>query len=258
MYLRGESLTNISKILKIDRKKLSKLLKQDNIAIRYNNQKHIYNEAFFEKIDTEEKAYWLGFMYADGYVDDFSKYEFSLSLKMSDEEHVEKFARTIVVGEPHIARERNTALNGIVFQSCRFSVANKKMVLDLINLGCLPNKSLILTFPSTKIVPKHLQRYFIRGHFDGDGCVTYGLKPYKHIGMKINSTENFLASVQDVFKKNVPNYTCVKLFYMARDNVYLLCKGGTNAVRSLFEYLYKDATIYLPRKYQKFIDYYNL
>ena len=56
-YLKGESLTSISKQLKIDRATLSQNLKKDNIEVINFQNITKFNENFFEIIDTEEKAY---------------------------------------------------------------------------------------------------------------------------------------------------------------------------------------------------------
>lgn len=95
LYNQGKSLRNIADQLGIDRKKLSKKFKEDGIMIRdpYKNNtgkakrfKEV-DESIFENIDTEEKAYWLGFIYADGYV---NNRQIELTLKESDYEHIKK------------------------------------------------------------------------------------------------------------------------------------------------------------------------
>ena len=89
LYNQGKSLRSIADQLGVDRKKLSKKFKEDGITIRdpYKNSirkakrfKEV-DESIFEIIDTEEKAYWLGFLYADGYV---NHRQVELSLKESD------------------------------------------------------------------------------------------------------------------------------------------------------------------------------
>lgn len=92
LYLSGLSLAKIAKSHKIDRHKLSDLLKKDGINIQVNNKIYFYNDQFFKRIDTEEKAYWLGFLYADGYIANSGKRHIvELCLCEQDLTHVQKF-----------------------------------------------------------------------------------------------------------------------------------------------------------------------
>jgi intein-encoded DNA endonuclease-like protein len=135
------------------------------------------------------------------------------------------------------------------------------MCRDLIKLGCVNNKSLILKFPNDDIIPKHLIRHFIRGYFDGDGCVYYkeGEKidsrnkkkyKYKRLMVSIVGTESFLNSLIDIFKQHNINFkfdyssNCGKAFEIRlykKDELF-----------DLYDFLYRDETICLNRKYDKF------
>lgn len=84
------SLTKISEQFKIDRGFLSNRLKELNIEIINYQNKSKFNEHIFDSIDTEEKAYWLGFIFADGYISSRDN-AFELSLKAEDKEHLDKF-----------------------------------------------------------------------------------------------------------------------------------------------------------------------
>ena len=114
----------------------------------------------FEKIDTEEKAYWLGFLYADGCVGS-KEDKIELGLAEKDLKHIEKFRDFMGINNK-ISYRKDT-------KSYRISFRSQKCKLDLINKGCVPKKSLILTFPNEEQVPSNLLRHFIRGYFDGDG-----------------------------------------------------------------------------------------
>lgn len=98
LYKNGESLTKIAEKFGTSRNTLSKKLKEKGIEIINQQNKSKFNENIFDVIDSEEKAYWLGFIYADGYIDSSplddskkSKYNFELSLKASDVGHLHKF-----------------------------------------------------------------------------------------------------------------------------------------------------------------------
>lgn len=127
------------------------------------------------------------------------------------------------------------------------------MTQQLTKLGCMPAKSLILEFPKWLIDPV-LQRHFIRGYFDGDGSI-YSKEPTKtgHIdyGWQITSTQSFCENVYDIMRRETD---CQ--FYLAKcsNNItYTLSSGGNLQVQKIMNWLYRDATIYLPRKYEKYL-----
>lgn len=249
LYLEGKSLTQIGKELGVDRKKLSKLLKAEGISITQNNQKYNYNDTFFDVIDTEHKAYWLGFLYADGNIDNFAKWEVRLGLAYEDKHHVEKFKDIICPQLP--IREYEVTLKGKKYRSAKLCICSKPLVESLIDKGCIPNKSLILKFPTTNQVPEHLIHHFIRGYFDGDGSIgNYtSNKMFRLVG-----TKEFLNSVHDIFEQNIPGYERTKLGTKQNTEAMQLAKSGTNNIRLIYEYLYKDATVCLERKYDKFLE----
>lgn len=248
MFLQGKSLTQIQKELGIDRKKLSFLLRKDGYEITLNNRKYSLNENFFDNIDTEEKAYWLGFLYADGSVTDFGAYKTDISLAEKDKDHLEKYRQALESTHPIITR--GITFNNKTYYSCRLNISNKAMAEALINKGCVPKKSLILTFPTEEQVPKELRRHFIRGYFDGDGCISYSSNDHSY-NFNILGTYDFLTDIQNEFAENIENYKVTKVSKDPRSNVYKFQKGrncGTQNINNIYNYLYKDATIYLDRK----------
>ena len=248
MFLQGKSLTQIQKELGIDRKKLSILLKQDDIEIKLNNSKYECDENFFDVIDTEEKAYWLGFLYADGSIENFGRFKIDLSLSEKDKNHIEKYKQSLKLTYP--TKRTGQLLNDRTYYSYRVVITNKKLVESIIDKGCVPNKSLILTFPTEKQVPKHLIRHFIRGYFDGDGCITINSNNNSY-NFNILGTFDFLTAIQNEFVNSIDGYKATKISKDKRSKVYKFQKGkvcGTKSIKNIYDYLYKDATIYLDRK----------
>ena len=179
MYLDGKSTTFISKELKISRSRFSLYLKSQNIeVIKTPHKKKIY-EDIFEEINTEEKAYWLGFLYADGYVTHDNRW--GVELGYEDYNHLQNLLNAFGYNGDLKTRERN----GVV--SCSFTINNKQMTSSLISNGVVPNKTYCLKFPNVDIVSQTLLSHFIRGFFDGDGCVylTRNKRPRKDRGNKI-------------------------------------------------------------------------
>lgn len=239
LYLQGElSLTQISKQLEIDRGSLSKNLKEDGIIIHNRQNEPRMNQFFFDKIDSEEKAYWLGFLYADGAIGS-SNNGIEVSLKSDDITHLQKFASSLGFIDKHIYQDDIR---------CRLNFQNKHLHSQLINLGCCPKKSLILTFPSKEQVPKEFVPHFVRGYIDGDGSVMIGKN---HRGerivprLSILGTKDFLIELvaQMGWKQNRISHP---------SGAYQVEWGG-RYVFSYLEVLYQDATIYLDRKYQRFL-----
>lgn len=137
-----------------------------------------YDENYFEIIDTPQKAYFLGLMYADGYVSHSKRllgnnkiyicYKMSISLQEQDKSILELFKRELKRPNELIKIiNKDISINRAI-QYC-FTVSGQKIHDDLVKHGCVENKSLILQFPKT--VPEKLMSHFIRGYFDGDGCI---------------------------------------------------------------------------------------
>ena len=235
-YLNGESLTSISKQLKIDRATLSQNLKKDNVEVINFQNITKFNENFFETIDTEEKAYWLGFLYADGSIGD-KKNTIEISLQSSDYHHLEKFNES-VDGAPdkHIYRDEIR---------CRICYSNKKTKNDLIKLGCTPKKSLTLTFPSKEQVPDEFLYDFIRGYVDGDGSVMINTKGTNG-RLSLLGTKEFIEGllIRTGWKPMTIQHP---------SGVYAIEWGGQYNINYLNQ-LYANANIYLDRKYQKYLE----
>ena len=238
------SIKNIMKKYNISSPKIHVILKLNNIEITpsayHKNYKNKVNHDFFNVIDTEEKAYWLGFLYADGY-NDTKFYQIELSLKEEDFEMVNLFKSTLSSSYKTTKREIN--LNGKIFYSYRHIIYSKKLSKRLEELGCPKNKSLILKFPIKDIVPNNLMHHFMRGYFDGDGCIS-GTK------FMLNGTKQFL----DLFIEILRNNTDIsKAGYWGMDGkAYRWTHAGKKDLKLIGKFLYKDAHIYLKRKYDKF------
>ena len=136
------SMSKIASALGISSARVKRVLVKNNIEIRSNN----YYKAkevdidFFSKIDSEEKAYVLGFMYADGYVS--GKY-FGFKQSAKDKEILEKI-RTALKSEHKIGEYINNNGYGQGNTYCSLVISNEKMVSDLQNLGVIFNKSKVL------------------------------------------------------------------------------------------------------------------
>lgn len=223
----------------------SEILKKAGVEI-YNTSHHTtVNEDIFNEIDSEEKAYWLGFMYADGCI--YSKeYRIELSLQGSDINHLHKFAKFLENKKENFVKFYANYKHG-KYDRCRVSFRSKKVWTALNEKGCIPNKSLILTFPNESIFKnKSLIRHFIRGYVDGDGCLCNTTKPE----LNILGTKEFLTDMQKylILDRTYPIYPQRK---NSNKNTYTFNLWCSTAMLNM-KYLYSDSTIYLDRKYEKF------
>ena len=166
-------------------------------------EKHPRNSSFFQVINSPSKAYWLGFLYADGYVSE--KYNsIRINLQKRDEDHLQKFISAIQATNTKIKYSTKFD-NDVIYEGCYITICDKQMVNDLIRLGCVQNKSLILRFPNENQVPTHLLSHFIRGYFDGDGCIWYSehsVSHLKYFNVSIEGTEDMLNGIQNYLSRN--------------------------------------------------------
>ena len=143
------------------------ILKRNNVKARSLSEasmKYTCNDFFFSNIDTEEKAYWLGVLYADGNISKNSSKSGQIFFTSTDKVWVESFLKTI--NSTNTAKsEMHKKFNKIIWKA---RITSTQMFNDLNNLGCTPVKSLSIRLPK---LPKSLLHHFIRGYFDGDGTV---------------------------------------------------------------------------------------
>ena len=211
------------------------------------------NQHYFDVIDNEFKAYWLGFLYADGCVRKTIKNNkqvnsVSLSLCGEDTAHIKKFLDSLQ-SDANISCEK-TKLNDKTYDVSRTRICNQQIVDSLIKLGCVPNKTFILTLPTFEQVPENLYRHFIRGFFDGDGHIHINIEN-KTINCGFTGTKNFISSLQNYLCDNIEFLSKNKIVYK-NDNVCTIHWGSLIDVYRIFVYLYKDCNIFLDRKFEKF------
>lgn len=212
------------------------------------------NENYFNKIDSEEKAYWLGFIWADGYVSKKCPWDFIIQIK--DIDHLLKFQKSIgYKGSIKITKNggfKNSSHMG------RLVISRKIICETLNNLG---KNNETISIPN---ITDDLKRHFIRGFFDGDGSVyTYsktgipkGAKKrysYNQIECSIIGKISILEDIQREINFIKTRYKNSKTDYMK----YLVISNKKDVIK-FYNWLYKDSTIYMSRKYNKFHSFYNI
>lgn len=209
-------------------------------------KKSVYhcNYDYFEVIDTEDKAYWLGFIYADGNINK-AKSTLRINLQGRDNLHLAKLNKSIQ-GNFHV-RLFDEKHGDKTYPMCQILIYSTKMANDLIDKGVFPSKTDKITFPN---LPNDLVRHFIRGYFDGDGsiCERKHKKGPSDLACSFTcGSVKFLEELRSVlFQNNIKSY----LVPSGENKCYLSLAGLQNPDVFL-KYIYNDATIYLDRKYTK-------
>lgn len=240
------SLTKLGAKYKIDRRTISKYLKDNGYEIINAQNRCRIDETVFDAIDSEEKAYWLGFLYADGNINS-KEYKLEINLCANDWQHLKKFQDFLKYTENKVRISPNYGYKGSN-DICRFSVRNKHIWEALNSKGCVPKKSLVLTFPDKSIFAnKSLIFDFIRGYCDGDG--TLGIYPVdgnpNHLRENLGfvGTESFLQNIVEILEEYAK--VCPK-----KDNKSFKISYTDLKARKVARMLYENSTIYLDRKYQ--------
>ena len=161
-----------------------------NLGLKKTRQ---FDKRYFETIDSNPKAYWLGFLYADGWVS--NKEEVGIELDVEDTYILELFCKDL--GNKHVIkyRERKKEMNGYFFTSktSTLRIYSKEMCSDLANLGLIENKTYSSQYPT---IETNFFFHFLRGFMDGDGCISNGILSFT------NSNPEFLTYLQETIKKN--------------------------------------------------------
>lgn len=241
---KDKSFDVLKKELNISRRTLRQVLKDFNINTKLKNR-YLVNSDYFSIIDTEEKAYILGLIASDGYVDKDSN---NFVLALNDYEILLKVKNLLNLTNDIRKGKKGGFENSKSNYVLRFS--DHKIMNDLTNLGFYKNKS--LTYNNIPNIPNNLKRHFLRGYFDGDGCVyayerIYLIKSKKYIynrlHMNIIATKPLLMELVNTF--NITKYSISKSH---TNELFYLNINAKNELKNMYNLMYKDSTIFLNRK----------
>ena len=256
MYVNKKlSTPKIGKIMGCNYNKICRILDEYGInRVKNRTRKYNINEYYFDNIDTPNKAYILGLIFADG-CNFPPKGTVFISLQESDKELLEKI-RVEMDNEKELETidysKRHD--NGYSYNNmCTLKMYSKHMCETLENLGAVRNKSLVLEFPD---IPKELYSHFVRGYYDGDGSVYRHIKNEnnKKIKLTITSTQKFCNKLKEIIESELGIYCGVYDASCHNGITRVASLSGTSAVK-LMDWMYQDADIYLQRKYDRYIEY---
>lgn len=217
------------------------------------------NENFFKKW-TPEMAYVLGFFTADGNMIKNKKGAHFIEFQITDGDLLKEIKK-ILDSNHKITKRKRSDKQKI---SYRLQIGSKEIFNDLLKLGLTPNKSKTIDLPD---VPDKYFSHFIRGYFDGDGCITFGFFKKSDRKSKSPVLLTRFISGSDLILKNLKS----KLEALIKINGSLYCRKdkswqlsySTNNSKIIFDFMYNNDNvknlIYLKRKYniyKKAINYY--
>jgi len=199
------------------------------------------NETYFDNIDSEEKAYWLGFIVADG---NLSRNETVMQINLSgkDISHLEKLGS--ILRQP--VKETYWKRNGKDLSGCYLAFSSRRCWKSLYNTGLRPAK----TYEDQSIVwfdlNSSLRRSFIRGLFDGDGCVSFSRSGNKFLcSVSICGEKRLIEAIQD----HLSDKLGISKSKNEHRNLLTITRwSGTRQVGAIEDYLYKNASVCLERK----------
>lgn len=230
--------------LALNRTEVAVQIKARKLGIKKNNLSKT-NEDYFSVIDNPNKAYWLGFIYADGFVvydKNRRNYEIGIELNSIDINHLHKF-NSVFDNEHKILTRLKTN------EMCRIRIYSKKMCEDLINLNVKPNKTYLSEYPT---VNDDLFYHLLRGFIDGDGSYsTYKIKTTKRIIEYpritiVNNNLEFLKYIK--YRVELDGIKCG--IYKDGD-CWKFSTYGEDSYYALVDKLFENANLFLDRKFNK-------
>jgi len=244
-YLKqGMSTRDIAKISGEGKSNIGYWINKYGINNYMKYQKPNYkDEKYFNKIDTKEKAYILGFMLGDGHIDSLGK-SFSLSVALNDKIILdfmnEELGCNVRIDTTYNKKQKK-------YPNATINIGNNQLVRDIKKLfgGRLKRDRRL------PIIPKHLERYMVLGFFDAEGCVTWGFrKDRNRLWHKISFTSHLkmLEGIQKILlKQDIPSSIKPK----SDSDCYVLEFANKNRVSMFLDYIYpNDNFIILERKYK--------
>lgn len=238
-YKNNESIFSICNTLGTYQEKVKKILKDNNIeTISYSKRNNPdFKEDYFEKIDSHDKAYWLGWLITDGCV---SKTSISLSIKACDKYILEQFQNDLGLVN------KIKPFNGKYF---RFMFWSKKMVDDLSKYGIIGNKTFTVDLPK---INKEFVPSLLRGCIDGDGSISY-LQYEKRKDSELSFTGNEMCVMS--FSKLISETVGLKEKKITKNNsIFRVRWSSKKDIIQICEKIYKNSDNHrLSRKYDNYL-----
>lgn len=254
LYQSGKSLACLANKYNTTTYTIKKILIQNNVETRTRSQQNVFTNQerakkvdhnYFDNIDTNEKAWLLGFLAADGAIAE-KRNSIKIGLSSIDREILEKIQKEIKSERQILDYETN---KGFQISELVWSSGNHKT--QLAKYGIIPRK----TYKAMRLPDLDLEKQlsFILGYYDGDGC-------FKDDGttcrIEICSYRpELLIEFSQVLNKLC---NCNRQVYQEphRDNYYTLTYSTKNTI-TILNKMYSLNSLFLSRKHNKYINWLN-
>ena len=251
LLMGGQSFISLAKIFDINPDTLSVLAKENGLFVD-NRQKYVVNSNYFHDIDTPEKAYWLGFLYADGCI---SKKSAKLILELQEQDELSLYKLRSCLDSSHPIKRKIVKFNEKTFHHSYIVIVNKILCNDLIKHGCIEKKSLILLPPS---INPELYSAWILGYMDGDGSIkvfkdSSRQKEVLRLNISFTGTYEILSFIKSFFHSDAK----IRHEHRCINNTYNFTITESASLNFLSEMYNTEPLGYmsLDRKRNKFIEY---
>lgn len=241
--IKGYTIPKIREIYKCRTQTILDILNKNGVNTSENERKSVnrlLNHEYFSSIDTEEKAYFLGLLMADGSVRQHKEWTPTITLELVDKDVVEKFRNAVNADSTITKTTRNRHIN----ESPTYTVTirSEQMARDLYNHGVVKNKT-YLTTRLRKTIPKELAKHYLRGLVDGDGSL-YNSNERWFLAIT-NGHIDFLEDVQDWLQELIPGLKRMKTY--DGGTVARITYTGKTA-KKVCESLYDNSKVHMDRK----------
>lgn len=240
-YKQGKTVPFISNKYQILSGTIYSWIKKAGISRQKGISSLCKNQEYFDNINTEMKAYFLGFIVADGNVSICNnQYALKITLQKQDRYVIEKMLDELQSKNTIRDFKQKSPTSDMVYDYSYVSIGNKHLVKSLIRLGVIPAKTFHETIPN---ISDNLMPHFIRGFFDGDG-IAYKTNVGYGFGFVCN--QEILEQI-----KMILNWNNVLTPHAITNGIYTVITSDKHKLLDFYNYMYSNATFYLKRKYDK-------
>ena len=254
-YLDGATLKELVEKYGNGKKTISDFLKANGVTVEkrvFLESPYTLNEHWLDDLDCQEKWYFLGIFYADG-GNSVDRNQIRMKLHIRDIEMLKMFQKWFDSNRPLLPLDKDEEI--CTYKECKEMVLTSKYLCNrLIELGAPASKSTILRFPD--FVPDDVMHHFIRGYFDGDGNISLLPKPQNgelRANVTIVGSHDFINGLDKYLKEHLNIES--NLYY--RENFSILKIEKVHSLKKFLDWLYQDATCFLPRKHNKAVEFLN-
>lgn len=253
LYNDGLSAAAICKILPYTPHTIINHLRERGIEIRSKaGFKKPLNEHYFEEINSEKKAYLLGYLMADGCITERKNSQTCIGMQLkSDDAYILEEMKSEFQSDNKIGYNPKR-------DHSQFKIHSDIMAKDLAKYGAVPRKTGIEKFPE-ELIPEEYIHDFIRGFFDGDGWFTLTSSkgvPNRRISLGFIGNYDMMNHIKHYLIKHLNGITDVKIHLYNDQKGYagfsMMLFAKFQNVKDIGKWMYQDATIYLKRKKEVF------